>query len=199
MPRRVPIVLPSMNTRHLLITALAAALPLSSALAGENGVTSSITSLVTQSAPSGKLATQTEIVAERGEPAMVTASSLRAIDAAIAMYQDIDGRGGWPNLSKPLQKGDNNSEVIMLRQRLALEGYLPTESLAVATPQKFDGDVKAAVKAFQSNHGLAPTGNVDDRTLAELNVPAADRVETLRANRLRIAIYAKGLGSRYIL
>jgi len=121
------------------------------------------------------------------------------MDAAIAMYEDINNRGGWPSLAKRLQKGDNSSEVIMLRQRLALEGYLPTESLAIATPQRFDEDVKAAVKAFQSNHGLAPTGKVDDRTLAEFNVPAANRLETLRANRLRVEMYAKGLGPKYIL
>jgi murein L,D-transpeptidase YcbB/YkuD len=188
-----------MKANLLLITALAAALPLSSVFAEEGGVTGSITSLVTQSAPTGKLATQTEIVAERGEPAMLTPSSLRAIDTAISMYEDIDRRGGWPVLSQLLKKGDRSDHVVLLRQRLALEGYLPTESLAIDEPQKFDGDVKGAVKAFQSNHGLAPSGKVDDRTLAELNVPAATRLETLRVNRPRIAAFMEGLGPRYIL
>jgi murein L,D-transpeptidase YcbB/YkuD len=197
-PRRVTIVPSSMKASRLIITALGAALSISSALAEETGFTSSITSL-TRSAPSGKLATQTEIIAERSEPAMVTASSLNAIDSAIAMYEDISQRGGWPTISKRLQKGDSTDEVVLLRQRLTFEGYLPTESLTIDKPQKFDGDVKEAVKAFQSNHGLAQSGKVDDRTLAELNVPASTRLETLRVNRPRIQAYLEGLGPRYIL
>ena len=186
---------PSMKAALLFFLPLA--VTLASAHAEDGSVTSSITSL-TRAAP-GKLATQTEIVAERGEPAMVTPSSLRAMDSAIAMYEDINGRGGWPTLAKRLQKGDRSDEVVMLRQRLANEGYLPTESLAIEAPQKFDSDVKEAVKAFQSNHGLAATGKIDDRTLAEFNIPASVRLETLRANRPRIAAFAEGLGPRYIL
>ena len=186
---------PSMKAALLFFLPLA--VTLASAHAEDGSVTNSITSL-TRAAP-GKLATQTEIVAERGEPAMVTPSSLRAMDSAIAMYEDINGRGGWPTLAKRLQKGDRSDEVVMLRQRLANEGYLPTESLAIEAPQKFDSDVKEAVKAFQSNHGLAATGKIDDRTLAELNIPASVRLETLRTNRPRIAAFAEGLGPRYIL
>jgi len=55
------------------------------------------------------------------------------------------------------------------------------------------------VKAFQANHGLAPTGKVDERTLAELNVPAFERLATLNANRPRVATYMEGLGPRNIL
>jgi murein L,D-transpeptidase YcbB/YkuD len=180
---------------NLLITALFLAGLASPALAEEN--TGSITSL-TRSKP-GKLATHTEIIAERGEPAMLTASSLRAIDAAIAMYEDIDRRGGWPELVTKLAKGDRSDAVILLRQRLALEGYLPTDSLAIDNPEKFDPEVKEAVKAFQSNHGLPVTGKVDDATLGEMNVPASARLATLRANRPRIEAYMQGLGPRYIL
>src|SRR5262245_39116755 len=111
-----------MKAKHLLITALAAALCVSSALAEENDITSSITSLVTRAAPPGKLATQTEILAERAEAAMLTVSSPQTIDAAIAMYEHINQRGGWPNLSKRLEKGDKSGEVVLLRQRLAFEG-----------------------------------------------------------------------------
>jgi len=181
--------------RNLLIAVALLGFMSSSALAEEN--TGSISSS-TRSKP-GKLATQTEIVAERGEPAMLTASSLRALDAAIAMYGDIDRRGGWPELVKKLAKGDRSDAVVLLRQRLALEGYLPTDSLAIDNPQKFDADVKEAVRAFQSNHGLPVTGKVDDATLGELNVPASIRLETLRANRPRVEAYMQGLGPRYIL
>jgi L,D-transpeptidase YcbB len=183
-----------MKTNLLIATLFLAALA-SPLYAEEN--TGSISSL-TRSKP-GKLATHTEIIAERGEPAMLTVSSLRAIDAAIAMYEDIDRRGGWPELVKKLAKGDRSDAVVLLRQRLALEGYLPTDSLAIDNPQKFDAEVKEAVKAFQSNHGLPVTGKVDEATLAEMNVPASARLQTLRANRPRIEAYMQGLGPRYIL
>ena len=66
-------------------------------------------------------------------------------------------------------------------------------------PEKFSIEVRNAIKAFQSNHGLATTGKVDDRTLAELNVPAGARLQQLRINQPRVATYAAKLGPRYIL
>ena len=160
-------------------------------------ITSSITSL-TRAAP-GKLATQTEIMAERGEPAMLTPSRSGPWMPPSPCMRTSTAAAAGPTLAKRLQKGDRSDDVVMLRQRLANEGYLPTESLAIETRRNSIAEVKEAVKAFQSNHGLAATGKVDDRTLAELNVPAPVRLETLRANRPRIAAYAEGLGPRYIL
>ena len=37
------------------------------------------------------------------------------------------------------------------------------------------------------------------RPLAALNVPAADRLATIRANLPRVAIYAQDLGDRYVI
>jgi ABC-type Zn2+ transport system substrate-binding protein/surface adhesin len=71
----MPIVPSPMKTHCLSLSALAAALWLSSAAFANDDVTNSITSLITRSAPSGKLATKTEVIAERGEPAMLTLSS----------------------------------------------------------------------------------------------------------------------------
>ena len=163
-------------------------------------VTGSVAALVTRTAPSGKLATRTEVIPDRQEPAMLTHRSLQAMDSAIGMYEDIMQRGGWPEVTeRNLAKGARNDGVIALRQRLIAEGYLSFDSLAGPSPATFDEDVRDAVKAFQRNHGLAGTGKVDDRTLAELNVPAQTRLDTLYLNRTRIADYAEGLGSRYIL
>ena len=92
------------------------------------------------------------------------------------------GNGGWPMISeRGLEKGDVSRQVVFLRERLVAEGYLPPESLAVDRPEKFSVEVRSAVKAFQSNHGLATTGKLDDRTLTELNIPAGARLQQLRA------------------
>ncbi|CAN5149208.1 L,D-transpeptidase family protein [soil metagenome] len=186
----------------LSVTSLLAALMLASpALAqSSDDITGSIATMVTRTAPSGKLATKTEVIPDRQEPAMLTQGSLRAMDGAIAMYEDILQRGGWPAVAEhDLAKGARSDGVIALRQRLIAEGYLSFDSLAGPSPATFDGDLRSAVKAFQGNHGLAGTGKVDDRTLAELNVPARARLDTLYLNRTRIAAYSEGLGSRYIL
>lgn len=161
--------------------------------------TASISAL-TRQAPGGKLATQTEILAGESQAALLTPSSPQAMDAAIAMYEHITRIGGWPTISEHgLEKGDVSRQVVFLRQRLVAEGYLPPESLDVDLPEKFSVEVRNAVKAFQSNHGLAMTGKLDERTLAELNIPAGARLQQLRVNRPRVATYAARLGARYIL
>lgn len=170
-----------------------------SAYAQSSDYTASITSL-TRQAPGGKLATQTEVLAGQSQAALLTPYSPQAMEAAVAMYDHITRNGGWPMIAqRNLEKGDVSRQVVSLRQRLVAEGYLLPKSLDVDMPEKFSIDVRNAVKAFQSNHGLATTGKVDDRTLAELNIPAGARLRQLQVNRPRVATYAAKLGPRYIL
>jgi len=170
-----------------------------SAYAQSSDYTASITSLA-RPAPGGKLATQTEVLAGEAQAALLTPYSPQAMDAAIAMYDHITRNGGWPLIAeRNLEKGDVSGQVVTLRQRLVAEGYLPPMSLDVDEPDRFSADVRNAVKAFQSNHGLATTGKVDDRTMAELNIPAGARLRQLQINQPRVATYAAKLGPRYIL
>lgn len=161
--------------------------------------TAMIGALAPRTAQDGRLATQTEIIAERNEPAMVTQSSQRAMEQAILMYEDIVANGGWAELpSQKLKRGDKGETVILLRRRLAAEGYLPDDA-NLEQPSKFDTALEAALKAFQANHGLAATGKLDLHAIEELNVPAELRLDTLRANESRVAAYMEDLGARYIL
>ncbi|WP_119392489.1 L,D-transpeptidase family protein [Taklimakanibacter lacteus] len=169
------------------------------AFAQSNDYTGSIASL-TRQAPTGKLATQTEVLAGEAQAALLTPSSPQAMDAAVAMYDHITRNGGWPRITeRNLEKGDFSDQVVRLRRRLVAEGYLPPHSLEVDEPEKFSLEIRNAVKAFQSNHGLATTGKVDDRTLAELNIPAGARLRQLQINQPRVAAYSARLGPRYIL
>jgi murein L,D-transpeptidase YcbB/YkuD len=64
----------------------------------------------------------------------------------------------------------------------------------------FDRDVSDAVKRFQQRHGLNPTGILSQSTLRELNVPAEDRLDQLRTNRLRITeLIGKTWGKRVVV
>lgn len=185
---------PNLALAFLLTTGFAA-----SAYAQSNDYTGSISSL-TRQAPGGKLATQTEVLAGQAQAALLTPTSPQAMDAAMAMYDHITRNGGWPRISeRNLEKGDFSEQVVLLRRRLVAEGYLLPKSLNVDEPDRFSADVRNAVKAFQSNHGLATTGKVDDRTLAELNIPAGARLRQLQINQPRVTTYAAKLGPRYIL
>ena len=55
------------------------------------------------------------------------------------------------------------------------------------------------MKRFQASNGLAPTGIVDKRTIAALNVPAEVRLTQLKANLTRLTDLAKIVGKRYVL
>jgi murein L,D-transpeptidase YcbB/YkuD len=157
-------------------------------------------SVAPQTAISGKLATHTQIVANNDESAMLTQGSEEAMAGAIALYQQIVKNGGWPQItSKKLSKNAKGSQVLMLRQRLIFENYVPFDTLGGPDGSVFDAQMLEAVKAFQINHGVAPTGTVGERTLAELNITAEARLATLRENQLRVSTYLPDLGERYIL
>ena len=148
----------------------------------------------------GKLATHTGIVAEQNEAAIVTYGSSDATQGAIAMYEEIVAAGGWRKLpSGKLEKGVKSAKVVAVRQRLVREGYLELEALSVDAPEIYDGTVIGAVRSFQINHGIAPSGKIDARTRAAMDVGASQRLFMLQDNLPRIEAYAQGLGRRNIL
>jgi murein L,D-transpeptidase YcbB/YkuD len=117
---------------------------------------------------------------------------------ALASYQEIASRGGWPLVpaGPALTKGASGDRVRLLRQRLAATGDL------AATPQGapavYDDAVVAAVAHFQNRHGLEPSGKVDADTLAEMNVPVGDRIRQIALNMERWRWLPSDLGQRYI-
>ncbi|MBM3520781.1 MAG: hypothetical protein FJX63_08435 [Alphaproteobacteria bacterium] len=185
---------------HTLVGVLLAAALAAPALAQSVDYTGSITSVAPRTAIAGKLATRTEIVAGRSLAAMVTAGSREAMEGAIAMYEEIVAGGGWPLVTASgLKAGARGPDVAILRQRLVTEGYLPFESLMAAESDVFDDAMLGAVMAFQTNHGVAATGFVGERTRAELNITAEARLFTLRENLPRLEAYGADLGRRAIL
>jgi L,D-transpeptidase YcbB len=147
----------------------------------------------------GKLATRTSVVADQNEFAMITAGSADAMQGAISMYEEIVALGGWRRLpAGKLEKGVKSAAVVKLRERLVRENYLDIDALSVAKPESYDGQIIGAVRAFQINHGLAPSGKVDERTRTEMDVSASHRLFQLQENQMRVTTYAQGLGVRSI-
>jgi murein L,D-transpeptidase YcbB/YkuD len=109
---------------------------------------------------------------------------------ALRRHREIAARGGWPAVppGEDLEEGARGGRVRALRARLGLP----------AQADAFDPAVTAAVRRFQQRHGLEVTGTVDEETLAELNVPVADRIRQIQVNLERWRWMPATLGERYI-
>ncbi len=163
--------------------------------------TGTVATLAKQVNLSGKLATRTAIIADQSEAAMITAGSPEAMQGAISMYEEIVAGGGWRKLPAKgkLEKAAKGPQVIALRQRLVREGYMDIDALSVAKPDVYDGQLIGAVRSFQINHGIAPSGKIDSRTRQALDVAASHRLFQLQENQVRVATYSENLAGRNIL
>ena len=132
----------------------------------------------------------------KGFPTL-SAANIDATKAAIKRYSEIVARGGWrPVPDVAMQAGSSGPAVAALRERLAISGDLKEQS---SYPEHFDYYLESAVKRFQASNGLTPTGIVDKRTVAALNVPAQARLRQLQANVSRLQELARAPGKKYLL
>jgi L,D-transpeptidase YcbB len=107
---------------------------------------------------------------------------------AIARYAAIAAKGGWRRLPDvKLQQGDTHAAVVILRERLRPSGELKDED----TSDYFDYELGQALRRYQQANGLAPTGTLDNTTVAAMNVPAASRLKQLRASLARLTELGK--------
>lgn len=135
--------------------------------------------------------------------ATVSSANLAPTKAAIKRYEEIVKIGGWkpiPDLKelpgKSLQLGYADERIVLAKARLVMSGDLEDTSGGSAT---FDADLEKGVKRFQASNGLTPTGVLDERTVAAMNVPAEARLKQLRTNLGRIAELAGSRPKRYVI
>jgi len=67
-----------------------------------------------------------------------------------------------------------------LTNRLRLLGDLPDSVTIPPDSKVYEGPLVDAVKHFQVRFALRPTGDLDYKTVVEMNVPLSDRVEQMR-------------------
>jgi len=129
---------------------------------------------------------------------ILSPATVEATQAAIQKYQDLVTQGGWNPVpaGAELRVGSKSRAVEALRERLIASGDL--DPVAGMGPV-FDSFVEAAVKRFQARHGLGQTGVVNEATFAELNVPAAARLQQLQTNIIRLRAYSGDLGARFVI
>lgn len=125
-------------------------------------------------------------------------STAQTTESAVARYEQIVARGGWPMVPpvERLRLGNKHPSVKALRTRLTASGDLDPNA---GVTDVFDSYVEAAVKRFQARHGLSVDGVVREQSFRALNVPAAMRLEQLRLNVVRLRAMSGHLGPRFVV
>jgi L,D-transpeptidase YcbB len=125
-------------------------------------------------------------------------ATAQTTEQAIAQYETIVARGGWPVVSAKdrLRIGVRHAGVVPLRQRLIAAGDLEANA---GVNDVFDSYVEGAVRRFQARHGLTVDGLVREQTLKALNVPAPTRLAQLKTNLARLRALTGNLGSRLVV
>ncbi len=129
--------------------------------------------------------------------ATLSKANIEPTKAAIKRYEQIVAGGGWVTLPVvQLQAGGSDPAVSLLRSRLTVSGDLKDDDISSTS---FDLDLEKAVMRFQASNGLTPTGIVDKRTVAALNVPAAARLKQLKTNLGRLSQLSSSVGKKYVM
>ena len=120
------------------------------------------------------------------------------IERTLGQYTDIVARGGWPMVpaTKALRLGVSDRDVEVMRTRLMLSGDL---SERAGISPAFDTYVDAALKRFQTRHGIPADGVAGKYTYAAMNVSAQVRLGQLETNLVRLRSMSGFLGDRYVM
>ena len=96
-----------------------------------------------------------------------------------------------------LKPGASDPRVPLIRARLVASGDLAAD--AAADSDAFDAALEAAVRRFQQRMGLESDGVIGAGTIAELNVPASERIRSLRVNLDRGRVLLHDLPERFVV
>jgi murein L,D-transpeptidase YcbB/YkuD len=121
-----------------------------------------------------------------------------ALLEALKRYREIEARGGWPEVpaGNVLKPGADDPAVVILRQRLAVTGDFTDAQLQSTV---YDAPLEAAVRGFQTRHGLDADGVIGAKTFQALNRPVSTRIDQLRLSLERARWLLRGLGDDYVL
>ena len=104
--------------------------------------------------------------------------TLDALERYRSLAQEDDG-ARLPATVKPVEPGASYAGVPRLVQLLRRLGDLPPEATLPDDTSRYSGALVAAVRRFQSRHGIETDGRIGQATLAQLNTPLSTRVRQL--------------------
>ena len=138
------------------------------------------------------------IVMPKASLPTLSPAAVQHTEQAIQQYEAIMARGGWPEIARTdrIRLGARNPSTLALRQRLIIAGDLDPNA---GVSDVYDSYVEAAVRRFQTRHGLVADGLVREQTFKALNMPAQVRLSQLRTNLVRLRGMSGNLGHRFVV
>ena len=85
-----------------------------------------------------------------------------------------------PTITKTVRPGQPYAGVVRLGRFLQVIGDIPAGAQLNPNATVYDGVLVAGVKHYQDRHGETPSGNLDARTINELNTPPAARIRQIK-------------------
>ena len=85
-----------------------------------------------------------------------------------------------PPVTKTVRPGQTYAGVVRLGRFLQIIGDIPAGAQLNPNATIYDGALVAGVKHYQDRHGETPSGNLDARTINELNTPPAARIRQIK-------------------
>jgi len=85
-----------------------------------------------------------------------------------------------PTITKTVRPGQTYAGVVPLGRFLQIIGDIPAGAQLNPNATIYDGVLAEGVKHYQDRHGETPTGNLDARTINELNTPPAARIRQIK-------------------
>lgn len=98
----------------------------------------------------------------------------RLLRAKLDMERQMSQGGFGPEVSGKLEVGATGQQVVNLRNRLILMGFMQRNAT-----QTYDANVQAAVQRFQQANGLNPDGVAGEGTVRELNRSMGTRLQQI--------------------
>jgi murein L,D-transpeptidase YcbB/YkuD len=131
---------------------------------------------------------QTQVV-DAGDPAAEIQKleppfmGYRKLLALLPVYEGYAKRADEPKLppvTKTVRPGQPYAGVVSLGRFLQVIGDIPASAQLNPNATIYDGALVEGVKHYQDRHGETPTGNLDARTINELNTPPWVRIRQIK-------------------
>ena len=151
-------------------------------------------------------------IAQEVERALAAADIYRRVEALkptqylyvelkreLARYRAAAASADRPPIAagESLTTGMSDARIPMLRAGLIASGDL--DAAAASDSLTYDPALETAVRLFQQRVGLQSDGVVGSGTIAELNVPLADRIRQLRVNLDRGRVLLRDLPDEFVI
>jgi L,D-transpeptidase YcbB len=122
------------------------------------------------------------------EPPFLGYRQLLALLPVYEGYANQDDGEKLPTITNTVRPGQPYAGVVRLGRFLQIIGDIPANAQLNPDATIYDGALVEGVKHYQDRHGETPTGNLDVRTINELNSPPAVRIPPDQVNARTVAL-----------